>query len=397
MPVYSADLIYTLVHPEPLSNYGIETDASGKIISIGPLEQYQASWGEVYHSEGIIVPGFVNAHCHLELSHLKGLIPAGTGLIEFIKNVVTRRGERPMEDILIEISKSEDEMIQTGIVAVGDISNQVDTFLQKSLGRIRYHTFVEAFDLLQNDRTEIEINKSQAILDQLSGPEGHKKSLVPHAPYSVSRTMFKLLNDKNNRNTSVSIHHQETLDENQFMFNKTGGLMEFYNSLNLNLNDFNPIGAMSSRQVIDLMDAGRRTLLVHNTMSTPQDINAIHAWNPNTFWVTCPNANLYIENRLPFYKYFMDQDAAVCIGTDSLASNWQLSILEEMKTIQRYQSYVPWNRLLQWATLNGALALGFEKDLGSLEVGKTPGLVNIFPFDSVGQKLGPYSRATRLI
>ena len=195
----------------------------------------------------------------------------------------------------------------------------------------------------------------------------------------------------------MSIHHQETLDENQFIFNKTGGLMEFYKSLNLNLNDFHPIGAMSSRQVIDLMDAGRRTLLVHNTISTPQDINAIHAWNPDTYWVTCPNANLYIENRLPFYKYFMDQDAAVCIGTDSLASNWKLSVLEEMKTIQQYQSYVPWDKLLQWATLNGAKALGFEQDLGSLEAGKRPGLVNIYPFDPVRQRLNFDSQATRLI
>jgi cytosine/adenosine deaminase-related metal-dependent hydrolase len=395
MPVYSADLIYTLTHPEPLSGYGIETDDTGKIISIEPLEHYQDNHFEIQYVNGIIVPGFT--HCHLELSHMKGLIPTGTGLIEFIKNIVTRRGETPIEAILSEIAKGEDEMIREGIVAVGDISNQTDTFYQKSMGRLYYHTFVEAFDLLQNGRMEIEIQKSQAVLDQLTVGPGHKKSLVPHAPYSVSRSMFKSLNDKNNKSTSVSIHHQETLAENQFMFNKTGALMEFYQSLNLNLNDFNPIGAMSSRQIIDLMDPGRRTLLVHNTMSTPYDINAIQAWNPNTYWVTCPNANLYIENRMPFYKYFMDQEVAVCIGTDSLASNWGLSVLEEMKTIQRLQSYVPWELLVRWATLNGARALGFEQELGSLEIGKSPGLVNIFPFDQVKQQLVSDSQATRLI
>jgi cytosine/adenosine deaminase-related metal-dependent hydrolase len=397
MPVYSADLIYTLEHPEPLPGYGIETDDSGKIISMELLDHYKENNRGVRHVPGIIVPGFINAHCHLELSHMKSLIPTGTGLIEFIKNVVTRRGETPPEAILAEIVKAEDEMIREGIVAVGDISNQTDTFYQKSLGRIFYHTFVEAFDLLQNSRMETELEKSRAVLEQLPLPPGHKKSLVPHAPYSVSRSMFKSLNDKNNRSTSVSIHHQETLAENQFMFNKTGALMEFYQSLNLNLNDFNPIGAMSSRQIIDLMDPGRRTLLVHNTMSTPQDINAIQAWNPNTFWVTCPNANLYIENRLPFYKYFMDQDVAVCIGTDSLASNWRLSVLEEMKTIQRFQSYVPWESLLRWSTINGAKALGFDQELGSLAIGKSPGLVNIYPFDLVNQQLVSDSRASRLI
>ena len=70
----------------------------------------------------------------------------------------------------------------------------------------------------------------------------------------------------------------------------------------------------------------------------------------------------------------MDADAKMTIGTDSLTSNWQLSILDEMKTIAKYQSYIPFETIIRWATLNGAEALGFEKDLGSLEVGKTPGL-----------------------
>ena len=98
-------------------------------------------------------------------------------------------------------------------------------------------------------------------------------------------------------------------------------------------------------------------------------------WNPkNTFWATCPNANLYIENQLPNYQTFLDAGATVTIGTDSLTSNWQLSVLEEMKTISKYQSYVDFETLLKWATLNGAKALGFERTLGSLKVGKTPGI-----------------------
>lgn len=145
------------------------------------------------------------------------------------------------------------------------------------------------------------------------------------------------------------------------------------------------------------MDHRRKTLLVHNTMSTPQDIIALKEWNPSLYWVTCPNANLYIENRLPFYKYFIDQEVPVCIGTDSLASNWQLSVLEELKTIQRYQSYIPWAHLLQWSTINGAKALGFEETLGSFEIGKTPGIVNIYPFDPDHQQLMTDSKSTRLI
>ncbi|MEL7378446.1 MAG: amidohydrolase family protein, partial [Bacteroidota bacterium] len=117
-------------------------------------------------------------------------------------------------------------------------------------------------------------------------------------------------------------------------------------------------------------------LFVHNTTTTSEDIAAATSWAQNgVYWATCPNANLYIENRLPRYDIFLEADAKVCVGTDSLTSNWQLSVLEEMKTISKYQSYVPFQTLLKWATLHGAEALGFDDELGSLSVGKKPGLL----------------------
>ncbi|MCB0663517.1 MAG: amidohydrolase family protein, partial [Saprospiraceae bacterium] len=136
------------------------------------------------------------------------------------------------------------------------------------------------------------------------------------------------------------------------------------------------------------MDPKQRTLFVHNTMTTVEDIEAATKWNKNIYWATCPNANLFIENRMPNYQRFLDTNAKVTIGTDSLTSNWQLSIVEEMKTIAKFQSYVDFDTLLQWATLNGAEALGFEDELGSIEKGKTPGLVLLEGFDPAEGILG---------
>jgi len=180
---------------------------------------------------------------------------------------------------------------------------------------------------------------------------------------------------------SVSIHNQETTAENELFEQGTGGFRDFYQSFNFSLDHFSPIGKPSIHYAIERMNPDCRTLLVHNTMSEPSDIQAAHHWNQNTFWVTCPNANLYIENRLPNYRHFLDEGACVAIGTDSLTSNWQLSILDEIKTIIRYQSYVPLEDLFRWATLNGAKALGFEETLGSFEPGKRPGvnLVRLAP------------------
>ena len=122
------------------------------------------------------------------------------------------------------------------------------------------------------------------------------------------------------------------------------------------------------------MNPKSKSLFVHNTLTTSEDIEAAYTWSENVYWATCPNANLYIENNLPNYKNFIDANAKMTIGTDSLTSNWQLSILEEMKAITKYQSYVPFEMMLRWATLNGAEALGFQEDLGSIEKGKKPGL-----------------------
>ncbi|MEK7256073.1 MAG: amidohydrolase family protein, partial [Bacteroidota bacterium] len=143
---------------------------------------------------------------------------------------------------------------------------------------------------------------------------------------------------------------------------------------NIPFDHFQPTARRSIYYALENLDPNCRTLFVHNTLTPPEDIQAAHTWSPNCFWATCPNANLYIENNLPNYRHFLDNQAKVCIGTDSLTSNWQLSILEEMKTIARFQSYVPFETILRWATLNGAEALGFEADMGSIEVGKTPGL-----------------------
>jgi cytosine/adenosine deaminase-related metal-dependent hydrolase len=118
-------------------------------------------------------------------------------------------------------------------------------------------------------------------------------------------------------------------------------------------------------------------LFVHNTTTTKADIEAAQIWNPKVYWASCPNANLYIENRLPNYQSFLDSNAKVTLGTDSLTSNWQLSIIDEVLAIQKYCSYVPLEVCLQWATINGAEALSYDDFLGSITIGKQPGLVNI--------------------
>lgn len=381
----TADFVFP-VASAPIPNGVVIVDDLGKILAIDHQENHAPATLEVFN--GVIVPGFVNAHCHLELSHMKGVAPTGTGLLPFLKTVVNHRNV-PQEQIDEAIAKGDREMWEAGIQAVGDICNKADTAAVKSRSPIRYYSFVEMFDFLSDERAQQTFDGYYEVFVKQSAENGNRKSCVPHAPYTVSKKLFSLINAANSSLTphtsylTVSIHNQETVHEDQFFKDKTGDFMEFYRSFGIPLDGFEASGKLSIHYALQNMDPKHRTLFVHNTETQPEEIQAAHAWatanrqlpTGNCFWASCPNANLYIENRLPNYRYFIENEAIVCLGTDSLTSNWQLSILEEMKTISRYQSYVGFETLLRWATLNGAQALGFEEDLGSIEVGKSPGLL----------------------
>ncbi len=367
----TADWLYP-ISSEPIENGVIIVDNQGKILKIDRRDNHDAASLEYY--KGVLVPGFINTHCHLELSHMKGKVATGTTLIPFIKGVVTQRSAEA-EVIADAIERAEKEMIDGGIVAVGDISNVTDTFAQKEKGNLRYYTFIEMFDFLQENDADKEFEKYKAVYDALPLAKGSRKSVVPHAPYSVSRHLFKKINELNKKEgITVSIHNQETQAEQDMFMYGNGGFYDFYGKFGITLDKSKPSGKTSIHYALENLPPSVKTLFVHNTLTSKADIGAAQMWSENVYWATCPNANLYIENRLPNYQHFIDDHVRMTIGTDSLTSNWQLSILEEMKTIQCFQSYVPFEILIRWATLNGAQALGFDDTLGSFDIGKTPGI-----------------------
>lgn len=369
----SADLIYTGIG-DALKNHKITYDDDGTIISVSSLEKDEIG---VRHFNGALCPGFINTHCHLELSHMKGKIPTGTGLIPFITSVVKFR-EFPQEQIDQAILDADKEMYDNGIVAVGDICNKVDTASCKSKSPLAYYSFVEMFDFHQASLLQPTIDQYMEVLEGQSDLDLNEKNLVPHAPYSVSEALFEFIrNQKLEGQRTISIHNQETSDENQMFLSGDGPFYQFYEGFGFNLNDFNAPKKTAIHFNFANLDSTQRNLFVHNTMTSREDILAAYQWSDHVYWSTCANANLYIENSLPDYQAFIDLDANMTIGTDSLSSNWQLSILEEMKTIKRYNSFIPTSLLFQWATLNGAKALGYEALFGSFEKDKKPGIIHL--------------------
>lgn len=376
MRYFSADYIFP-ISGDPIQNGVVQVADDGTIVAVGKEGDFKVAKIERAAKGSILIPGFVNTHCHLELSHLAGKVDTGTTLLPFLVGVVSLR-EVDQTEIDAAIEQQDAYMYAQGIQAVGDICNKLDTATLKSNSPIRYYSFVEMFDFLQPERAQATFDGYETVFNGQADQNGNAKSAVPHAPYTVSDPLYKLINGLNPAGKTVSIHNQETTAEDRLFTHGDGPFVGFFKNFGMNLDSFTAPGCTSIRHALPRMDSNCRTLLVHNTLTGPADIEFAHQWGKSgLYWATCPNANLYIENRLPNYRHFLDAGAKMTIGTDSLTSNWQLSVLEELKTISKYQSYVPFTDLLTWATLNGAEALQFDDELGSLEVGKKPGLLAI--------------------
>ena len=347
---------------------------------------------DIQNFEGIISPGFINAHCHLELSHMKGMIPAKTGLQEFVKQIV---GLRKVEDALIQeaILSAENEMVENGIVAVGDICNTLDTLNAKAKHRLAYYSFVELYDL-DPTRAADKINAG-IILQNTFEQNCIRASLVPHAPYSCTFALLKLLATHFGPHT-ISMHNQETAAENEFFENKTGDFISMYERTKVSLDYFHATGKTSLQSVLPKINTAAHYILVHNSFTSVADIQAVRQQMPNTSWCLCPNANQYIESAIPPIDLLRAQKVNIVVGTDSYASNWSLNILDELKTIQKHNPTIELAEMLVWATLNGARALQMDKHLGSFEKGKKPGLVLISGVDAAG-KLSSSSSSKQLI
>lgn len=378
----SADIIFP-GHTAPLADSVLLAEDNGKILGIFPQADFEPS--TIQHFSGALIPGFVNAHCHLELSHLKNKFPEKTGLPEFL-NLVTGKRDTSHDEIENAIVEAEQEMIANGIVAVGDISNTIDTFKAKANHKIYYHTFVEliAFDPA---KAPIAMKSGEAILAEARN-YGIHASLAPHATYSTSPNLLTAITNLCcDTGKPTSIHMLESNDENEFYIQATGLYRKLYRDLNIDIKHFEPTGKNALESLLPYFNKEVNTLLIHNTIATAWDVEWAEEMHPNLYWCFCPQANVFIEDRLPDVPLLIKEAQFLCVGTDSLASNHGLSILDEIKVLQQKYPELSTADLLRWSTLYGAKALGIQDTFGSFETGKKPGINHLSGVKTANQDL----------
>ncbi len=358
----SADIIYP-ISQNPIEGAVIIINDEGVILEV--LNDNEGLM-DVEFFPGIICPGFINVHCHLELSHLKGLIEEKQGIVDFILTVQKLR-ELPIEEIEAAMLIADQSMYEYGIVAVGDISNTSVSKKIKLESKIQYHTFIELLGFNPNNANQI-LEKGLLIQNEFKT----KTSITAHAPYSVSSELFKNISSLGGENL-LSIHNQESDAENIFSMNASGDFTKLFASFGIDISYYKGNNQRSLPSYLKYF-SHHKIQLVHNTFSNIEDIQFGMNSNNELYWCLCPKANLYIESQLPELLNLMENGCKITIGTDSLASNNSLDILDEIKCIQQFFPQITLDKLLTWATLNGAEYLGLANKLGSIETGKNPGL-----------------------
>ncbi|MEO7961080.1 MAG: amidohydrolase family protein [Ginsengibacter sp.] len=349
------------------------TDLEGRIIDI--IIDSEAGDG-VEILQGILSPGFINAHCHLELSHLRARIPRSTGLADFVYRVMGERntGEN---DASIALQVAIDEMYNNGVAGVGDICNTDLSLAFKKDQRLRCHNFIEVAGWNPGIAEE-RFNKARNLYN-LFQAQGQVASIVPHAPYSLSSPLWEKITPFFDGKV-VSIHNQESMAEDMLFRTGEGEMVELYRKMDVQNISFKPTGTSSLKNYFKKLDKAASIILVHNTFMHLDDLEfALSNKSAGQLlsFCLCPRANMFIEKVMPPVGLFLEKNVNIVLGTDSLASNTSLSILDEIKLISKHFPTITLSTLLSWATYNGAKALHMEEELGSFELGKKPGLVII--------------------
>jgi cytosine/adenosine deaminase-related metal-dependent hydrolase len=250
---------------------------------------------------------------------------------------------------------------------------------------MHFHSFSEAigFNEMPAKQFDYAVNVYNAFAAQKSDTHILNQSIVPHAPYSVSYALFKLI-DKHNADCIIAIHNQECTAEDEFYIQKEGAIRTLLSNLGIDDAFFHPSGKSSLQTYMRWLSNTHPLILVHNTYTAEADIIAVQRLHEHVYWCLCPNANMYIENHLPDINLLLRDANNICIGTDSLSSNHHLSILSELQTIKQHYSNIDWSTLLRWATWNGARALQMQHIVGKIEEGKKPGIVQITDIEGRG-------------
>ena len=342
----------------PVRNGWVAVDR-GRVIACGsaaPSKPPEEVVAEIDLGQAAIMPGLVNAHTHLELSYLRGQVPAGSVFTDWIRSVLAARRQylNPnAPEILDGVDRGIAEALGCGTALVGDISNTLVTFAPLVGSPLAAVVFHELVGFNPSDSVGL-VERAWKGIAALGPTDRVRASLAAHAPYSVSPDVFRAIWQTLDRESSAtcSVHLAESAAEVEFIRTAGGP----WRPLLEELGAWNPAWVAPGVGPTEYLD-GRgfldaRLLAVHGVQMTPADLSRLVA--RGTTLVTCPRSNLHTGAGTPPIEAFYASGVRVAVGTDSLASTPDLNVFAELAELRTLARSVPASRLLDSATRQGA-------------------------------------------
>jgi cytosine/adenosine deaminase-related metal-dependent hydrolase len=350
----------------------------GTIIKIDKFNPQKSEPANTEFYSGILVPGFINAHTHLELSVHKHLYQNSGGIIDFVKHVLSCRKNGFLPDD-IEMRSNLHYLRKTGTVACADICNTEKSFATKQNSDILFQNFFEFLPISVN---QVLSQKKLYYTIKEKFPE-QNISPVFHSPYALTEVGLQELNEIFKDVPNTSLHFRESEAE-LLLHRDDSEIVSFYQNFDSNYKPAFRQPEFSYGLGKTLKNA-KRILMVHNVSISEEDIIDLINWSEKydvyLSFVLCPRSNMCISNAFPKLKLLKKHNLNICLGTDSLLSTPNLSIFDEMKFLQQNFTDLTMSEIIRMVTYNAADSLGWTNMLGSLEVGKKPGVNLIYSVD----------------
>jgi len=360
---------YLIPYPEHCIENGAVAIKGTKIHHVGTFDEIKTLTDIdkiIDLGNAVILPGLINIHTHLDLTNLHNRIKPTTNFTHWVFQIVGARIRWKEEDYISSIEKGIELCVESGTTTVADIANTEYSFSVLKKSPLRKVVYKEVIDLHPDHANDV-LKKTQSELSTIMPDDLLSIGLSPHAPYSVSRELYQAIAQfAVETGTPVCTHTAETRDEIEFLTKGAGSFPAFLRQLRAMPDNWQPPGLSSIQYLNKTGILRNHPLLIHCNYVTDEEISLIKSSGSSVAF--CPRSHHFFGHTNHPVQKLLDAGINVGLGTDSLASNDTLSILDEMKYLSLNNS-IPPNILITMATINGAKALGLESKTGQIKEG----------------------------
>ncbi|MEO6053451.1 MAG: amidohydrolase family protein [Chthoniobacterales bacterium] len=385
MKIYQARIVYP-VHEEPFEDGAVAVNGD-RIVAVGKAPELSEKLGCTVEDLGdvILMPGLINAHCHLDYTAMRGAILPSSDFAQWIERINALKRMLTDEDYLASIAEGFAELRQWGCTSVFNIESFPELMVKMPPPPLRTWWFIELLNVRNRHVTEELVAGALTFFEDRPDWLGGF-GLSPHAPYTASEELYRLTAlCAEKYGMPVTTHLAETSEEYDMFKVGRGTLYTFLKNLGRPMHDTgkgSPFATLVDQNVLP-----RNTICVHMNYMDSADFQRIrdNKLSEVLSVVHCPNCHRYF-NRSPFpLERFLDAGVSVSLGTDSLASNSELNLFSEMRTLRSAHPQISCEATIQMVTLQPARAIGMTGKLGILKAGALADMIAVPAKPSIHQ------------